>query len=137
MTLTLLSIYASNQRRSITLTTSSSKPPLNRTCRAPKALLIDTAAVGRPSTSSPPIASDAGQGRKAAAVMEIVSLSSAERLKHVRDFDALARLLGPADRAGASLTKKERSNLALVAEQPDVSRLAALSINLMTRSAAL
>ena len=37
---------------------------------------------------------------KATAVTEIVSMSSAERAKHVRDVDALARLLGPADRAG-------------------------------------
>jgi hypothetical protein len=39
---------------------------------------------------------------KAAAVTEIVSLSSAERTKHVRDVDALARLLGPVDRAGVA-----------------------------------
>jgi hypothetical protein len=45
---------------------------------------------------------------KVAAVTEIVSMSSAERAKHLRDVDALARLLGPADRVGASLTTKER-----------------------------
>jgi hypothetical protein len=72
---------------------------------------------------------------KAAAVTEIVSMSSAERTKHVRDVDALARLLGPTDRAGASLTKKERSTLQHVAEQPDISRLAARSIHLMTEPA--
>ena len=48
---------------------------------------------------------------KATAVTEIISMSSAERAKHIRDVDALARLLGPADRAGASLTKTERSTL--------------------------
>lgn len=73
---------------------------------------------------------------KATAVTEIVSLTSAERAKHTRDVDALARLLGPADRAGASLTKKERSTLAQVAEHPDISRLAAASIHLMTELAA-
>jgi hypothetical protein len=69
---------------------------------------------------------------KATAVAEIVSMSSAERAKHVRDVDALARLLGPKDRASASLTKRERSTLAQVAEQPDMSQLGARSIHLMT-----
>ncbi len=67
---------------------------------------------------------------KATAVTEIVSMSSAERAKHVRDVDALARLLGPADRAGASLTTKERATLDRVAEHPDISPLAARSIQL-------
>lgn len=67
---------------------------------------------------------------KAAAVTEIVSMSSAERAKHVRDVDALARMLGPTDRASASLTNKERSTLAQVAEHPDLSQLAARSIRL-------
>lgn len=67
---------------------------------------------------------------KATAVTEIVSMSSAERAKHVRDVDALARLLGPADRAGASLTKTERSTLVRIAEHPDISPLAARSIQL-------
>lgn len=69
---------------------------------------------------------------KASAVTEIVSMSSAERAKHLRDVDALARLLGPADRAGALLTTKERSTLARIAEHPDLSRLAARSIQLTT-----
>lgn len=69
---------------------------------------------------------------KATAVTEIVSISSAERAKHMRDVDALARLLGPKDRASASLTKRERSTLAQVAEQPDMSQLGARSIQLMT-----
>lgn len=69
---------------------------------------------------------------KATAVTEIVSMSSAERAKHLRDVDALARLLGPADRAGASLTTKERSTLVRIAEHPDLSPLAARSIQLTT-----
>ena len=69
---------------------------------------------------------------KATAVTEIVSMSSAERAKHVRDVDALARLLGPADRAGASLTNKERSTLERIVEHPDLSPLAARSIQLTT-----
>jgi hypothetical protein len=67
---------------------------------------------------------------KAAAATEIISMSPAERAKHVRDVDALARLLGPADRAGAALTNKERSTLARIAEHPDLSALAVRSIQL-------
>ena len=67
---------------------------------------------------------------KAAAATEIISMSPAERAKHVRDVDALARLLGPADRAGAALTNKERSTLARMAEHPDLSALAVRSIQL-------
>jgi len=67
---------------------------------------------------------------KAAAVTEIVSMSSAERAKHVRDVDALARLLGPTDRASADLTAKDRSALARIAEHADLSPLAARSIQL-------
>ena len=69
---------------------------------------------------------------KASAVTEIVSMSSAEHAKHIRDVDALARLLGPADRAGASLTKTERSTLVRIAEHPDISPLASRSIHLTT-----
>lgn len=67
---------------------------------------------------------------KAAAVTEIVSMSSAERAKHVRDVDALARLVGPLDRAGAALATKERATLARIAKHPDLSPLAARSIQL-------
>ena len=67
---------------------------------------------------------------KAAAVTEIVSMTSAERAKHVRDVDSLARLVGPSDRAGAALTTKERSTLARIAQHPDLSPLAARSIQL-------
>ena len=72
---------------------------------------------------------------KAAAVTEIISLSPAERAKHVRDVDALARLLGPADRTSASLTTKERSTLTRIAKHPDISPLAVRSIHLTTAPA--
>jgi hypothetical protein len=48
---------------------------------------------------------------KVAAVTQIVSQTSAERAKHTRDVDSPARLLGPADREQADLTRKERSVL--------------------------
>ena len=69
---------------------------------------------------------------KATAAMEIASLSSAERAKHVRDVDSLARLLGTSDRANAELTANERALLIRAAKDPDISLLAARSIALMT-----
>lgn len=69
---------------------------------------------------------------KVAAVTQIVSQTSAERAKHVRDVDALARLLGPADREQAHLTRKERAVLERMAESPDLSALAQRSIVLLT-----
>ncbi len=72
---------------------------------------------------------------KVTAVTEIISMSPAERAKHVRDVDALARLLGPADRTSASLTTKERSTLARIAKHPDISPLAVRSIDLTTAPA--
>ena len=53
---------------------------------------------------------------------QIVAQTSAERAKHVRDVDALARLLGPTDREQAHLTRKERSVLERMAESPDLER---------------
>jgi len=44
---------------------------------------------------------------KAAAVVKISSQSAADRAKHVRDFDSLAKLLGAPDRRAAELTKSE------------------------------
>lgn len=44
---------------------------------------------------------------KASAVVKISSQSAASRAKHLRDFDSLARLLGPTDRAAANLGKAE------------------------------
>ena len=69
---------------------------------------------------------------KATAVTEIVSMTPAERAKHLRDVDALARLLGPADRTGATLTTKERTTLIRIARNPDLSPLATRSIELIT-----
>ncbi len=62
---------------------------------------------------------------------QIVAQTSAERAKHVRDVDALARLLGPTDREQAHLTRKERSVLERMAESPDLSALAQRSIVLL------
>lgn len=69
---------------------------------------------------------------KVAAVTQIVSQTSAERAKHLRDVDSLARLLGPTDREQAHLTRKERSVLERMAESPDLSALAQRSIRLLT-----
>lgn len=73
---------------------------------------------------------------KVAAVTQIVAQTSAERAKHVRDVDSLARLLGPTDRQQANLTRKERSVLERMAELPDLSALAQRSIVLLTGSPA-
>lgn len=69
---------------------------------------------------------------KVAAVTQIVSQSSAERAKHVRDVDSLARFIGPLDRGQANLTRKERAVLERMAESPDLSALAQRSITLLT-----
>lgn len=45
---------------------------------------------------------------KAAAVDRLPSQSQASRTKHLQDFDALARLIGPEDRTNGVLTKSER-----------------------------
>ena len=71
---------------------------------------------------------------KVAAVTQVVAQTSAERAKHVRDVDALARLPGPTDREQAHLTRKERSVLERTAEWPDLSALAQRSIVLLTGS---
>jgi hypothetical protein len=71
---------------------------------------------------------------KVAAVTQIVAQTSAERAKHVRDVDSLARLLGPTDRDQAHLTRKERSALERMVELPDLSALAQRSIVLLKGS---
>jgi hypothetical protein len=71
---------------------------------------------------------------KASAVTEIVTLTSAEKAKHLLDVDALARLLGPSDRAGAGLTAKEASMLSRLAERTEMSALASRSIDLLVSS---
>jgi hypothetical protein len=68
---------------------------------------------------------------KAAAVKKIVSQSPAAEAKHLRDFDSLARLLGPTDRASAALTKNENRLLVAVADSAGVSDLAAASLQLL------
>lgn len=68
---------------------------------------------------------------KVAAATRIVPQSSAERAKHVRDVDSLARLVGPLDREGADLTTKERTWLRRMAESSDLSALAQRSIALL------
>ena len=68
---------------------------------------------------------------KIAAVTELVSQSPAERARHMRDVDALARLVGPADRDGASLTSRERSSVEHLAVDPALSKLAATSLRLL------
>ncbi len=73
---------------------------------------------------------------KVAAVTQIVSQASAERAKHVRDVDSLARLFGPTDRQQAHLTRKERAVLERMAESPDLGALAQRSIRLLTGSPA-
>jgi hypothetical protein len=73
---------------------------------------------------------------KVAAVTQILSQTSAERAKHVRDVDPLARLLGPTHRQQADLTRKERASLERMAESPDLGALAQRSILLLAGSPA-
>lgn len=68
---------------------------------------------------------------KAAAAVKISSQSAASRAKHLRDVDSLARLLGPADREGADLTKGERRVLDQVAGDLALSELATESMRLL------
>lgn len=69
---------------------------------------------------------------KAAAVVKISSQSAANRAKHFRDFDSLARMLGPVDRAEADLTKSEKKLLRQVVGTSDISQLGAASIDALT-----
>lgn len=68
---------------------------------------------------------------KVAAMTRIVSQSSAERAKHVRDVDSLARLLGPDDREDANLTRRERTALQRIAASSELTPLAQRSIALL------
>lgn len=68
---------------------------------------------------------------KASAVAKISSQSTVNRAKHLRDFESLARLLGPADRAEAALTKGERKLLTLVSSSLDPAALAHRGITLL------
>lgn len=85
---------------------------------------------GRSASIRRPILVGAVLGKMAAAT-QIVSQSPAERAKHLRDVDSLVRLLGPADREGANLTRRERATLARIAELPELSSLARRSIVLL------
>lgn len=73
---------------------------------------------------------------KAAAVVKISSQSAVSRAKHLRDFDSLARLLGPGDRGGADLTKTERRMIAALGEVAGVSELGAASLRLLVGGSA-
>lgn len=68
---------------------------------------------------------------KAAAVVKISSQSAASQAKHLRDFDSLARLLGPSDRGEADLTKTEGRTIAALSEVAGVSELGAASLRLL------
>ena len=68
---------------------------------------------------------------KVAAVTKIRSQSAAERAKHVRDVDALARLLGVEDRRLAALTKSERKLFERYLVEIDLSALAAAQLRLL------
>ena len=68
---------------------------------------------------------------KVAAVTRIRSQAAAERAKHVRDADALARLLGAEDRRLAALTKADRKLLERYVAEIDLSALAAAQLRLL------
>ncbi|MEM9201842.1 MAG: hypothetical protein AAGC53_09280 [Actinomycetota bacterium] len=68
---------------------------------------------------------------KASAVVKISSQSAASRAKHLRDFDSLARLLGPTDRAAANLGKAEERLLRRLVAEPGLSELGAASLRSM------
>lgn len=68
---------------------------------------------------------------KAAAVTKITSQSSANKAKHFRDVDSLARLLGPDDRSTADLSSSERRLLEGFIDQPDLSDVATASLRLL------
>jgi hypothetical protein len=72
---------------------------------------------------------------KAAAVLEITSQSPAARAKHLRDVDALARLLGVDDRDNAGLSTKERANLDRLRHMIELSALATESLRVLVETA--
>lgn len=72
---------------------------------------------------------------KAAAVTKIASLTADERAKHLQDFDSLARLLGPADRAEASLAKAERRRIRGMIDAGGISELSVGSLDLLIADA--
>ena len=66
---------------------------------------------------------------KAAAVSKITSQSRASRAKHMRDFDSLARLLGPTDRAKADLSRGERKLLNGLRRSQELTRLGTAALD--------
>jgi len=68
---------------------------------------------------------------KCAAVTKIVSQTTAGRLKHLGDLDALALLLGPDDRRDADLSKSERKALRRILALGELSPLAEASVDLL------
>ena len=66
---------------------------------------------------------------KAAAVSKITSQSRASRAKHMRDFDSLARLLGPIDRTTADLSRGERKLLTGLRKSQELSRLGTAALD--------
>jgi len=65
---------------------------------------------------------------KASAVTKISSQSAANRAKHLRDFDSLARMLGPADRATADLSKSETKLLGSLVESEELTELGRVAV---------
>jgi hypothetical protein len=68
---------------------------------------------------------------KAAAVVKITSQSEAHRTKHMRDFDSLARLLGPADRETAMQTRSEGRMIHGLTQDPALSQLGSAAVQLL------
>lgn len=68
---------------------------------------------------------------KIAAATKITSQTTAERLKHLQDADALAKLLGPDDRKGAELSPTDRKLIAGFLATPGISPLAATQARIL------
>lgn len=68
---------------------------------------------------------------KASAALKVTSQSPASRAKHLRDLDSLGRLLGPADRQTADLTKSEKTLIRRLLGEEGLSDLAVASLELL------
>lgn len=93
-------------------------------------VMVEVPGIDRPALVRRPTLVGALLGKIAAAT-RVVSQSSAERAKHLRDVDSLARLLGPEDRQQAQLTRQERTALRRVGESLEMSALAQRSMQLL------
>jgi hypothetical protein len=69
---------------------------------------------------------------KVAATTQVGWQSPADRAKHLRDVDSLARQLGPADGHEANLTPRERAALDRIAVLPEMSPLSQRAISVLT-----